>query len=51
MGYQYSPAVGFSINGSNILNEPGRWYIGYKDRMRRTVVNFVNLTVGVNGRF
>jgi len=51
VGYQYSPAVGFSINGSNILNEPGRWYIGYKDRMRRTVVNFVNLTVGVNGRF
>jgi TonB-dependent receptor len=51
LGYQYSSAVGFTVNASNILNEPQRWYIGYKDRMRRTTINFVTLALGVNGRF
>ena len=50
-GYQYRPNVGFSLNASNILNEPQRWYVGYKDRMRRTTINFVTITAGVNGRF
>ena len=50
-GYQYRPNLGFSINASNILNEPQRWYVGYKDRMRRTTINFVTVTAGVNGRF
>ena len=40
-----------SVNASNILNEPQAWYVGYKDRMRRTTINFVTVTVGVNGRF
>lgn len=51
MGYQHLPNVGFSFNVSNVLNEPQRWYVGYKDRMRRTTINFVALTFGVNGRF
>ena len=51
MGYQYRPNVGFTLNASNILNEPQRWYIGYKDRMRRTTINFVTITAGVSGRF
>jgi TonB-dependent receptor len=50
-GYQYRPNVGFSLNASNILNEPQRWYVGYKDRMRRTTINVVTITAGVNGRF
>ena len=50
-GYQYRPNLGFSLNASNILNEPQRWYVGYKDRMRRTTINFVTITAGVNGRF
>ncbi len=50
-GYQYLPNIGFSINASNILNEPQRWYVGYKDRMRRTTINFVTVTAGINGRF
>ena len=50
-GYQYQPNLGFSVNASNILNEPQAWYVGYKDRMRRTTINFVTVTVGVNGRF
>jgi hypothetical protein len=36
---------------SNVLNEPQEFYIGYKDRLRRHIVNFVTVTVGVNGRF
>jgi hypothetical protein len=33
------------------LNEPQQFYIGYKDRMRRQIINFVTITAGVNGRF
>jgi len=50
-GYQYQPNLGFTIDASNVLNEPQRWYIGSKDRMRRTTINFVAVTIGVNGRF
>lgn len=50
-GYQYQPNMGFTVNVANALNEPQRWYIGYKDRMRRTTINFVAITIGVNGRF
>jgi TonB-dependent receptor len=51
MSYQHKPTLGFTIDASNVLNEPQRWYIGYKDRMRRTTINFVTVAVGVNGRF
>ena len=50
-GYQYRPNLGFSLNASNVLNEPQRWYVGYKDRTRRTTINFVTVTAGINGRF
>ena len=50
-GYQHRPNLGFTIDASNVLNEPQRWYVGYKDRMRRTTINFVTVTAGVNGRF
>ena len=51
MGYQHRPNLGFTLDASNVLNEPQRWYVGYKDRMRRTTINFVTITLGVNGRF
>jgi hypothetical protein len=51
VGYQHRPDIGFSIDAANVLNEPQRWYVGYKDRMRRTTINFVTITAGVNGRF
>jgi TonB-dependent receptor len=50
-GYQYRPNLGFTLNASNILNEPQRWYVGFKDRTRRTTINFVTVTAGINGRF
>ncbi len=50
-GYQHRPAMGFSIDIANALNEPQEFYIGYKHRHRRSIVNFVTVTAGVNGRF
>ncbi|WP_414660004.1 TonB-dependent receptor [Horticoccus sp. 23ND18S-11] len=50
-GYQARPWLNFSFDVSNILNEPQQFYIGYKHRVRREIVNFVTLTAGVNGRF
>ncbi len=50
-GYQHRPNLGFTLDASNVLNEPQRWYNGYKDRMYRTTINFVTITAGVNGRF
>jgi iron complex outermembrane receptor protein len=50
-GYQHKPWLNFTLDASNVLNEPQQFYIGYKDRIRRTIINFVTVTVGVNGRF
>jgi iron complex outermembrane recepter protein len=51
MGYSHRPWLNFTVDANNILNEPQQWYIGYKHRLRRHIVNFVTVTVGVNGRF
>ncbi len=51
VGYQLRPSLGFTLDVSNLLNEPQEFYLGYKDRLRRHIVNFVTLAAGVNGRF
>jgi TonB-dependent receptor len=51
LGYQVRPALGFSLDVANAFNEPQQFYIGYKNRLRRTIINFVTVTAGVNGRF
>ena len=51
VGYQYRPALNFSVDVANLLNEPQEWYVGYKNRLRRHIENFVTVTVGMNGRF
>ena len=51
MGYQLKPALGLSVDIANVFNEPQQWYVGYKDRLRQTIINFVTVTIGVNGRF
>jgi hypothetical protein len=51
VGYKHRQNLGFTLDASNVLNEPQRWYVGYKDRMRRTTINFVTITAGVNGQF
>jgi iron complex outermembrane recepter protein len=50
-GYQLRPAVSFSFDVANVFNEPQEFYIGHKGRHRRSIVNFVTVTAGVNGRF
>ncbi len=51
VGYQYKPTVSFSLDVANLFNEPQVFYRGFKGRTQRTIVNFVTVTAGVNGRF
>lgn len=51
MGYQLKPSLGLSFDVANVFNEPQVFYRAYKGRTQRTLVNFVTVTVGVNGRF
>jgi outer membrane receptor protein involved in Fe transport len=51
LGYQLRPALGLSLDVSNIFNTPQSSYMGYKDRMRQNIYNFVTIAVGVRGQF
>jgi outer membrane receptor protein involved in Fe transport len=51
IAYQVRPALGLSLDVANVFNEPQVFYRGFKGRTQRTIVNFVTVTVGVNGRF
>jgi outer membrane receptor protein involved in Fe transport len=51
LAYQYRPSISFSLDVANIFNEPQVFYRGSKDRTQRTLINFVTITAGVNGRF
>ncbi|MSU49683.1 MAG: TonB-dependent receptor [Opitutus sp.] len=51
VGYQLKPSVSLSLDFANIFNQPQVFYRGYKDRTQRTIINFVTVTAGVNGRF
>jgi iron complex outermembrane receptor protein len=50
-GYAVKPWLTYTLDASNIFNEPQQFYIGYKHRVRRSIVNFVTVTAGVSGRF
>ena len=43
--------LSFTLDVSNLFNEPQILYRGFKGRTNQTTVNFVTLTAGVNGRF
>ena len=51
LAYQLRPAIGLSLDVANLFNEPQVFYRGFKDRTQRTLINFVTITAGVNGRF
>lgn len=51
VGYQLRPTLGLSLDVANIFNEPQVFYRGFKGRTQRTIVNFVTVTAGINGRF
>jgi TonB-dependent receptor len=51
VSYQWRPAVNFTLDVSNLFNEPQRWYLGTPDRLQQSIMNGTTITVGVNGRF
>ena len=51
LSYQLRPSVSLSLDAANLFNEPQIFYRGPKDRTQRTLVNFVTVTAGINGRF
>ena len=51
VAYQFSPALSFTVDVSNLTNEPQRWYRGNPDQMQSTLLNGSTITFGVNGRF
>jgi hypothetical protein len=40
-----------NLDVANLFNEPQVFYRGFKDRTQRTLMNFVTISAGVNGRF
>ncbi len=51
VAYQWRPSLAFTIDVSNLFNEPQAFYRGIKDQMQTTVINGTTITFGVNGRF
>jgi TonB-dependent receptor len=51
LAYQFSPTLGVNLDVANLFNEPQVFYRGFKDRTQRTLMNFVTISAGVNGRF
>jgi len=51
VAYQLKPYLGLSLDVSNVFNEPQVLYRAMPGRTYRTLVNFVTITAGVNGRF
>ncbi len=51
VSYQWRPAVNFTLDVSNLFNEPQRWYLGRSDRLQQAIRNGTTISAGVNGRF
>ncbi len=51
VGYQLRPALSLSLDAANVFNEPQVFYRSFKERTQRTIINFVTVTAGINGRF
>jgi iron complex outermembrane receptor protein len=51
IGYQWRPAVTFSIDVNNLTNAPQAVYRGIPDQMQFKLFGGTTITAGVNGRF
>jgi TonB-dependent receptor len=51
IGYQWKPAVTFSIDVSNLTNAPQSAYRGIPDQRQFTLFGGTTVTAGINGRF
>ena len=51
IGYQWRPAITFSIDANNLTNAPQSAYRGIPDRMQFKLFGGTTITAGINGRF
>ncbi len=51
LGYQWRPAVSFSLDVNNLTNAPQSAYRGIPDRMQFKLYGGTTVTAGINGRF
>ncbi len=51
LAYQLRPSLSFTCDINNIFNEKQRIYVGIPDRMQKTTLTFVTVSLGVSGRF
>ena len=51
VGYQWRPAITFSIDVNNLTNAPQAAYRGIPDQMQFKLFGGTTITAGVNGRF
>ncbi|WP_414661604.1 TonB-dependent receptor [Horticoccus sp. 23ND18S-11] len=51
LGYQWRPAVSFSIDVNNLTNAPQSAYRGIPDQMQFKLFGGTTVTAGINGRF
>ena len=51
IAYQFRPALSFTIDVTNLFDEPQVFYRGYRDRMQSTLITGTTITFGVAGRF
>jgi TonB-dependent receptor len=51
LGYQLTPRVGFTLDVTNLFNEPISNYRGIPDQMQRTVITGTTVNLGMTGRF
>ncbi len=51
LGYQWRPAVSFSLDVNNLTDAPQSAYRGIPDRMQFKLYGGTTITAGVNGRF
>jgi TonB-dependent receptor len=50
-GYQWRPAVSFSVDVNNLTNAPQSAYRGTSDRLQFKLYGGTTVTAGINGRF
>jgi outer membrane receptor protein involved in Fe transport len=51
IGYQWRPAVTFSLDVNNLTNAPQAAYRGISDQLQFKLFGGTTITAGVNGRF
>jgi outer membrane receptor protein involved in Fe transport len=51
LAWHYRPSLTFTLDVSNLFNEPEAFYRGSRDRLQSSNIAGSAITVGANGRF